>query len=405
MKMLKSLLVGGAIALTLATGVVQSDEREFGEIQKVLKEQERAFALSGKGGGELMIGGDVRLEYKSLTESINGNNLRGSGSPFIGGERVPNILYQIEAKLHLDYTTENTWTNIKLEFDNPAGIESGTSNSIKLETALLGMTIMEEGASRLDIEFGRDEGYHMFDSQIQFDSLFDGIYLKYSNVFEGLCDFYVHGGVILVDDVVDNYAWLSEFGLMDIYNTGLYAKYSYINWRQKGVDRNGEKDYVKYKYRNSQVIAGYVFKPEMLRTEANLYGAWLVNHEAKKRTISNDKKENSAWYAGIKLGEVEKAGDWSAKVEYQYVEAQAVPGFDMSGIGIGNVDNNTFYDAATVGTARGDCNFKGYQIEMLFALTDNVYMGMDWEATNAAEKDIGGRHSYKKFELEAIYVF
>ena len=100
------------------------------------------------------------------------------------------------------------------------------------------------------------------------------------------------------------------------------------------------------------------------------------------------------------MGDVEKEGDWALEIQYQYVEALAVPDKDMSGIGRGNVLNNTF-----TSKQRGNTNFRGWRIQGLYAITDNINIDGMIEASKAINPRLGGRHTYSKVEIETIYAF
>ena len=389
MKILKSLILSAASVCLLAN--VQAQEVTS--------------------GAEVKIGGEARLEYQSKTEKYDGNKLIGGSVPKANNE------FDVEVNLTFDYETENTWGGIKLEFDNNTGVGSrkgdhvdledafiGIRDQVDLEKAFFGINIMEEGSSRFDVEFGRNQGDKIFESKVQFDSYFDGIFLKYANSFENVGDFYAHVGSFMVNAVIDHYAFVGEIGLLDIADTGVYAKYSYIDWSKNGASTLtakgiGTATANPYKYEISQLTAGWKLDPEVLRAETVVYGAYLWNHAAKGIAETNNKKKNRGWYLGAKVGEIVKAGDWSVEANYQHVPAQAVPGTatlnDASGIGRGDNQTTTF---------RGS-NYKGYELDAKFALADNLNLQIDWQASSAADKTIGAKNTYKQLEVEAIFKF
>jgi len=423
MSVLKYLLPTVAVAVTVASsGFAQSMERDTEALSEFAK-QKRSVSLRDI-GGDLSLSGQVRFEYQNVSETANGAVKRGSGSG------VANHSFDAEVNLMLDYRTDNTWAAVKLEFDNNAGstasagdtsIGSGGDSSCRLERAYVGYNVFEEDTARFDLEVGRRKLYDIFDSKVQFAGTMDGVLLKYANSFQSVGDFYANGGTWIVDDVVDHYAWAVEMGLMDMVDTGLYMKYSYISWDKGGVDRTGNKPGQLlgqanvagmgrwWESRNSQLTVGYKFQPEMFRTDLNLYGAYLVNHASDKLVKSGNKKKNKAWYVGARLGKVEYAGDWSLDLNYQSVGAQAVLDQEVAGIGRGNTAGNAWANQAdntAVGSAmNGAANYKGYAVEALYAVTDNWTWLMEYESSNPADKKVGGRNSYHKFEVEAIYTF
>jgi hypothetical protein len=389
-------------------GQSPESERDMSAVKEFIKTK-RSISVRDK-GGMLSLSGDVRFEYQSITESQDGAKQRGSGSGAATGDAtIPgraNHVFDTEVNLMLDYKADKTWAAVKLEFDNDAGALSGTENSLALQRAVIGYNVLEEDAARVDVEVGRRKLYDFLDSKVQFRSNFDGMKVRYQNSFESVGDFYVTLGAFMVDDLTDHYGWVTEFGLMDVMDSGLYAKYSYIDLDKSGVDRWGMDTTMKrFQSRNSQFTLGYKLQPEVLRTDLTLYGAYLFNHAAKKQTITNNKKKNKAWYLGAKLGKVEYAGDWSFDLNYQSVAAQAVADTEVNGIGRGNVNGDVFATSTVAGTARGNANYKGYAFEGLYAVTDNLTFGMEYESSNAHDKQIGGRNSYHKFEMEVVYGF
>jgi len=125
----------------------------------------------------------------------------------------------------------------------------------------------------------------------------------------------------------------------------------------------------------------------------------------ENRIIASQRKyrsrQNLGWYAGVLFGEVRKEGDWAIEVQYQYVQAQALPDGDCAGISRGNVLDESF----TTCSRRGNTNYKGWRMEGLYAFTDNLTLDTILESSEAADPNIGGAHTYSKLELEAIYAF
>ncbi|MCE5315767.1 MAG: hypothetical protein LLG04_00190, partial [Parachlamydia sp.] len=85
----------------------------------------------------------------------------------------------------------------------------------------------------------------------------------------------------------------------------------------------------------------------------------------------------------------------------QVVQAFAIPDGDVSGIGRGNVLD----ESVTGFTARGNTNFEGWRFEGLYAITDNLTLDTIIEFSREYDKKIGGTHRYSKLELETIYAF
>ncbi|MGM0440242.1 MAG: hypothetical protein ACQEP8_03905 [Chlamydiota bacterium] len=402
------------VAMGTATlGLAAYDQqRDYSEIKDFIKEQQKEITLRGKAGGHLELGGDIRFKWQNRNQKLQDKQQFS-----IGSDAPSTDTFTTEFNLLADYATENTWGGAKVEFKNQAGVSTvktadtnpkSANTTVKLQKALFGMNILEEGSSRLDIDMGRDRGYNLFDSKVQFNNYFDGAWLKYSNSFEDIGDFYVRAGGLVGNSERQNYAWVGETGLLDIVNTGIYAKYSYAHWAFAGN---------KYfpKFQNSQFTAGWKFNNEwMVTVPAKVYGAFLINHDAKKYSSLDNHKYNKAWYAGISVGELAKAGDWAVNFDWQVVEPQAVQGSEVSGIGNGNAQSSTLaFDHttspvdsdSTPPTNLGNANYKGYEIDVAYAVTDSLTIAMEWDSTHSARQSVGGKNNYKKFELEAIYAF
>jgi hypothetical protein len=373
-------------------------------------------------GGNLMLSGDVRAEYEHMKSKTHDKDLRGSGTgcreadlpPFATNE------FDVEVNLMLDYRADRSWGKIRLTFDNPAGIRatdkdffdhrinkhdtmfgSGKLSNIALRQAYLGYNICECGTSRFDAEIGRRRLYDVFDSKVQFYNIYDGLTLKYANSFEAIMDFYAKGAVFVVDQNVNHYGWVGELGFLNLGDEGIDFKYSYINWEKDGANRFGHKHANGSKFNISQLLLAYNFSPDFIRYKTQVYGAYLFNHDAKRIHKSDDKKAREAFYVGFKVGDIKKQNDWALDINYQWVQAQAIPESDVRGIGRDNPKDISFYKNNKFGYS----NYKGYSIDLLYALTDNLTFDVKFDRVHQCQKSIGGKHRAYWFEVDAIYAF
>lgn len=305
----------------------------------------------------LAISGDVRFEWQHITETSRNIRLRGPGAFNEKGLPISRNDFDVEFNLKFEYTYKRAWAYAHLQFDNGAGVGvvdkdckddregcwgSGDKNRLNLKRAYMGYNILADGVARVDIEVGRRKIFDVFDSIIQFDSRMDGVVLKNSKKVEcgGSAYWYIAG--FLVDERVDQFAYVTEFGVLDICKTGFDFKYSYIDWNFDGRNRCDVKHPRGWQFRNSQFTVEYHLDPCFLHRPVEFYGAFLINHAARARTIADHKKENIGWYVGCTIGEVDKEGDWSFDVNYQLVQAQSIPDCDMGGIGRGNICDESF---------------------------------------------------------------
>lgn len=300
--------------------------------------------------------------------------------------------------------------------DCQAPVGSGDFEAIALRKAFFGYNICTKGSTRLDLEVGRRRLFDVFDSRIQFLSQFDGMTLRYVTQV-GDTDFYWNLAGFVVNEHINHLACATEFGFLNIRDTGLDLKYSIIDWYKPGDNECCLEKSDGWRFINSQVTAGYRFNRDYFPVRVKLYGAVLYNHAARARFYTDDKKHPWGGYAGILIGEVVEQGDWSIDMNVQYVSAQAVADADVSGMGRGNIRNETLTMAAALRhftpeerkyatqNARGNANYKGFKIEGLYALTDYLSIDAQYIHSEAANARIGGRHSYNKFKIEGIFAF
>jgi hypothetical protein len=397
------------------------NENDFSALRDFLRDK-RIENLEEEGENKMVISADVRTEWRYLTERQQGKNLRGHHAVF-RGVPVSRNDFDIEMNLYFDYLTARTWAVAQIQYDNSAGVDdndksceddpegyhgSGEKHNLNLKKAFFGYNLFDTGCSRFDIELGRRTLYNVFDSRVQFLSRFDGLLLSYSYTMENVGEAYIMAAGFVVDERVNHLAWITECGILNILDSGIDFKYSFIDWRKNGINKCFVHDPKGLKFENSQFTLAYNFKPEIICQRAQIFGAFLINHAGVDRYYRDDddvkhhkRHQNKAWYAGVLLGRVEKEGDWSLEIQYQWVQAFSMPDKDMSGIGRGNVHK----DSITAPGARGNTNFKGWRFEGLYAITDELTINPIFEFSQAICNAIGGSHHYSKFELETVYAF
>jgi len=368
--------------------------------------------------GKLIIAGDVRAKWTATGERVDGIKKRG----FL--ENKPINKYKSELNLFLDYETKCSWVSTKLKWATIDGLV-GSKLDTELDRAFIGYDIYEKGDEDFYIEIGRSRLEYIYDSRVQFSNVFDGIHFYYTNKFDCLGTFVIHGGPFIVDAASNHYAWIVETYISKWAGTGFTFKYSLIDWRREGgtilATRIDSKlipfttGYIhnnpRYRFLISQAQLGYEKKIDFMGCKSlYMYGAVLANHDARKSRRFDKKPLNHAWYVGFTLGKLCKACDWSLDVNYQNVQAFAVPEFDVAGIGTGNADGTYIYDAiiaSRIGLFRdgnGFTNYKGWQISLLYAMTDTLSLRTKAE-WSTPRNGIGKPFLYKNFEMAVIYAF
>lgn len=383
-------------------------EQEVKDLKEWIKKRNQVVAIKSF-GGELTLSGELHSSMNQTNEVVDGIKQRGAFGAY---PSEPTHVYSVEVDLLLNYRADFTWATAKLKFKNKAGTTdgSGSVDKVSLDRAFYGVRCVEGDTYTIDFEVGRRKLNYTFDSLIQFGAFMDGMLLKYDQSFDTVGDFYIHAGPFVVNFKNDQYAYIAEVGLLNIANTGIYTKYSFIDWDTKHFSNPLKQD--EYRFMNSQVILGYKVVPKWIGKVLTVYTAGLINSAAKELAVTNNKKANIAWYAGFSVGEAKKKGDWSLNADYQYVMPQAIPAFDNAGIGRGNIAGTGFYCANstctvanTKETAVGNNNYKGFEVTLLYLFSDNLTLRQNYQMSIRQDKAVGPIFRYKQYGLELIYLF
>lgn len=379
----------------------KQEELDLETLKKWIKE--KRYITIKEIGGDLSLSGEIRVEMKAADEKKNGHDQRGSSKV------VPTCVFDNEVNLMLDYRGDRTWGAIKIEFDNDMGQVSGTVNKLAVEKAYFGGRVYRTETFAVDCEIGRRNLGDVFESRLEFSSLFDGMLWKINKATENVGTLSLNLGVLLVNDKKNHFGYIGELSFLNIANSGLYTKGSFIDWKRH---YGNEIENLAFNYMVSQLIVGYQREIERFKL-LKVYLAGLYNHKAKKLPISNNKRANYGWYIGVSLGRLKRRGDFAVDVNYQVLAAQAVPDFDAWGIGRGNAAGIGFYSEDPYGegpvntrqTAVGSGNFRGWEIEVLYAITDNLTMLNNFQTSKTLNHAIGPDMKFMQYEIEFIYAF
>lgn len=440
----KYLLPALAVFLAATVSLPAANDSNPNEHLEELNERDLAALrdfLHRKRSGDLLdkltnltIAGDVRTEWRHMTEKICGRQLRGSGFRDAAGIPYSKNDFDIELNFIIEYETDRAWCVAHLDYDNSAGIDpnccccdddagddcvrtcpiapermrvchhhknknrrwhgSGSHDDIDLKRAFIGYEIYADSCTETEIvaELGRRKMYDVFESDIQFLSRFDALVLEAGTKLEWAHKIYGKVAGFVVDERVNHFAWAAEVGLLNINDWGLDFKYSIVDWCRSGDDRCDRPFGKSFNYLNSQVILTYTFDPKFLcKMPTSIYAAALWNHAAKHQSA-----KALGWYAGFLIGDVEHEGDWSLELEYQWVGSEAVAYDDQNGIGLGDLLAD-FCNGP--GPTQG---YKGWQLDSVYLLTDNLAIDttLQWAISN---EDI--KHTFSAVEVEAVYAF
>ncbi len=303
---------------------------------------------------EFSFTGDVKIAGKHLTKKSEETH-----------EEIPSIAWRNEDKANVEATflanvkQDGNWASAQMKVANKIGTIK-TSESIKLEKALVGRDFYENGATRWYGELGRQPLCDHFESAVQFCHDFDGVYTEFSRPVGRAGTYVAQGGPMVIDLDKGRYGGIASTGLDGIWGTGAYTRVSMTVW-------DAHKQPV-------QLLAGYRFNGFWVIPKGRTYAAYVLNPAASSH--------RSAGYIGLQVGNIQKRGNWSAKVELRAVEANAL-----------------FKDDAT-GT-----NFWGPVSEVGYAFTDNFSAKLKMQHSERLSHHFKGDHASSQIEGKLILSF
>lgn len=423
-----------------------SDSRNMKSLREYVDSQ-RNISIFQK-GGSLLIAGDVRFDMNYVQEKRAGTNVN-KGTTIHGNayREIPSLSFDAKASLSLKYTAQKSFADILLKASHNTGwdtenysVASGaipfdydsfkpTKSGLKVEKALFGTDLVKDESQSLSVEVGRQRLYDLFDSRITFMQKFEGVALKYKNVFEGVARLHTTLGGMIISDRAHHYGFAGEVGLGQIADTPFGLKYAHYKISKSGnysdgspadttLTRDTYKYYDKaYNYSVSHLLAYYDTSLDyMVSAPLKLYAAYAYNHDAVSRSEFGSKKKPHAAYGGFTVGDVKMPGSGYLDVIYQYVQAESVPELDNCGAYYGM--NQTGIPNVVTPTA-GYTNFKGFAINGGYLATKEILLSAKFVALD--EVDGGFANSttavslgytaanstldFKKFEAEVAYVF
>nr|AAA23117.1 76 kDa protein [Chlamydia pneumoniae] len=210
-----------------------------------------------------------------------------------------------------------------------------------------------------------------------------------------------------------HYAWVVE-GILNRLPKQFFVKCSVVDWNtfvpsETSTTEKAATNAMKYKYCVWQWLVGKHSQVPWINGQKKplyLYGAFLMNPLAKATKTTLNGKENLAWFIGGTLGGLRKAGDWSATVRYEYVEALSVPEIDVSGIGRGNLLKFWFAQAIAANydpkEANGFTNYKGFSALYMYGITDSLSFRAYGAYSKPANDKLGSDFTFRKFDLGII---
>ncbi len=385
-------LISASLFAQLPPTLKTTENYNLRELEAWLKKENRPRYVTPP---VFSIDGDVGATWDTTHEVLGSQPQVGTGSG------RPNDAFNVGTKLQFLYKAGRTWGGARIGFDNGAGIFGGTANAIKLSRAFIGYHFVTHGPFICDLTAGRRSLTQMFDSQLMYRNYGDGACLFLNYQWKNVMEIQVTNGVFINTNSVA--FWVMSARLFNIANKGFYINYSYNDWG--GNRPSNSLSLIDTKFYISQVLAGWECNPKWLKTEFKAFGAFLVNSGATENILSTFKKENLAGYVGVQFGRARKRNDIAVQGQLQVCQLQAVPDWDFSGIGRGNAARGSLFTSTTLKGVNGNTNYKGFQIQVLYALSTNLTLQATLKRSLSLNNHIGLPSNFTKFSLESSFTF
>jgi hypothetical protein len=390
------LAAGAACCAPLSAEVTfDTDRPDLEALEKYIQDL-RSRTLNKK-LSYLSIAGDVRVSWRDQRGERHGRATFGvDGKP-------SRQQWKAEANLLLDIGRLPSWGMMKLNFNDKLGSDIDSKTAVSLQRALVGYDFVDSPCRSVYIQGGREGLFDDFDSRIEFNANYDGFMFNWTEKVAEWGDYYIKGGPLIVDYRKNNYGWVVETGVEDLGTWGPTFKVSLIDWGNefRDVDRKNNTSFVVVQY-----LASYWWEFAWCKAPLEIYAAYLQNYAAKPLAITLHRKEDKGWYAGFTFGKLRNAGDWVIDLNYQWVQALAIPQFDLSGIGLGaESPMSGFFKADRASQAQGNSNYKGVAFKGSVNFTKSLIGQLKWEFSQPIITQIGGRGFYQKTQLQMMFAF
>jgi hypothetical protein len=354
------------------------------QLKAWLKSQNRPrFVIPGQ--LDIMVEAAPRWAY--VHEKLGGQNQVGPGTPF------SNFDYKIDSNMQVNYKKGRTFAQTKLSFNNAAGLLSGQSSSIELSRASIGYHFVTSGPFTFDTIVGRRGLDLMYNSKLQFKGFMDGITGNGGYGIPKIGEARVTGGFYMRRN---HKLGIVATRIYNIADTSAYYNYTLAGW--SGLPGDAIKDLVRWKFVTSQHLVGW--DTNIFKNNFQVFGAVIINHGAKKTFLTRGSKQNLAGYTGFQFGRTAKKHDFAFQGQLQLCQAQAIPDWDMNGIGRGNKNKGALYKANNIREVNGNGNFMGYEMQLSYAVSDFVTSKFKIQRSVSLTDKIGLPASYTTVKID-----
>lgn len=420
------LLLFGFIALLptfpllseVAEAAAASEELyEIGDVElKVVKEKlVKKVKLPISERSDLTLTGNVVVKFQDFREVVDSETIRAVIDRVLPGlvppkDRFPDQVWVAESNLWLDHRTDCTWATVNYRFKADLGTVTGSFATWTLERAFMGVRLWDGPCSKGQVEIGRMKLGDRFQSELMYNSRFDGGLFEVRRPWEDYGNWVFKAGVMVVDFRYRHYTWIVGLRWDEIWKSGYYVDLSYIDWsrgRRIFIDDDVPVFNPAFQYRDFQVAVGYKFPLERFGFPVHGSVGWIINEAARRIPRFNNYLGNQAWWLLLEVGSIVKACDWAVKIGYQWVGLLSMLETDVSGIGRGNVTgasihNSVIHDPALL---RGNTNYKGPTFTFLYGVTDNITFQAEYWYSTEITATVGGILKYTKAEAKVTYAF
>lgn len=412
--LLSTALVGAEpVKVATADELYEIDEVEVKVVKEKLVKKKKAPLAERV---DLALYGNVQVKFQDFREVLNGRAVRGPIIPILPDFELPkdfqpNQVWSVEANIWLDHRGDCTWATINLRFKTNLGSVSGAWNQYSLERAFIGFKLWDGCCSRGQLEFGRMKLGDRFQSELQYNSRFDGVVFELRRDFCDYGPWTVKAGVMVVDFRTRHYTWIVGWRWDEIWKSGYYVDLSFIDWSR------GRRVFFPdilfplpdpfFQYRNFQVVLGYKFPLERFCRPVHASIGWIINEAASRQARFNNYLGNQAWWIAFEIGSIVKACDWAFKFSYQWVGLQSILETDVSGIGRGNADGGSIHSRNIFDPSLlfGNTNYKGVAFTFSYGITDNITFLAEYYYSTEITGQVGGLLKYTKAEGKITYAF
>lgn len=329
------------------------------------------------------------------------HNMIGGVSQVGAAAGRPSNKYNADLTIDYSYAFGRTKVGIRTAFRNSGGLFGGTARGLDVGRAFISYDFVTHGPFVCMVYVGRRVLLRVYNSQMQFSGSADGAGIVTSYGWEKVANLRFLGGLYISNN---RSFYITRGEIFNIASLGFYFDYVYVHWGDTRPPAAQSTNGINVQFNTSQFLVGWDYKPQWINKDLKIFAALIQNHGATINLISHGSRESLAGYVGAQYGNAKKQNDFSIQVQLQFCQLQAIPPWDMSGIGTGRATVSIFR-ATSPQTVNDNTNFKGWEGKILYAVTDNLTLTAKVQRSMTLNKAIGLPFDFTSFKLETQYIF